>query len=715
MPAPPIQINDHRTVMLILLYVMLIYSNTFQVPFLFDDQQNILERTDLRLTRITPDAVIDTLFKKTGGHEKLYRPLSCLSFALNYRIGGYRVTGYHLVNMLIHLVSAFFLYKTILLLLDLGKIRLTHREKIFIAGLSTVLWASHPIQTQAVTYIVQRMASLAAMFYIIGLWSYIKFRQSVVRSDYPNGINWIAIAAFFFMAAVLSKENTAIFPLAVMLIELFFFDGYEKIRNYPARFLFFSVSLLLIPVLIGYFFLHIDGLGKILSGYEIRPFSATERLLTQPRVLFLYIGQLIYPVPSKFSLVHYIPFSDSLFSPISTFLAAAGILIGILISFIIGRSYPLIAFSVIFYFCHHIVESSIIPLEMVYEHRNYLPSFFFFLPVAIVLIKGLGYYEKHNKFIWICMVAFIPSIIFLFGSASYMRNQEWQSAKSFWTKELRTTPELIRPYLALGFDYTRQNQKNLELAYSYFREGVEKKEYFIKFEKADLWLNIAKIHMERHEYKNAKSAAQKSLEIYQENIQAFAGLERRGDVKSKLSNVYQILADISAFMNVKDSLGYIEKAIELTDSAYFYTDKSIYLIKANQHEAAVQAVAKALEKSAENGDALFIAAYLFTYDKNYAKGLWFYQEYLMQENGLLQDFQPVHLFMAENRYLAGDHPSGDKYLHKFIQAASLQQLSSVLNQIKSNYPKTLPFIDDTLMTHKLNEVLHMQEGKIILQ
>lgn len=715
MPTPEKQYEYQRVIILIFMYLLLIYSNTFQVPFLFDDQQNILERTDLQLTRITPDTVMDTFFTNKFGGEKFYRPISCLSFALNYRMGGYRVAGYHMVNVLIHLIATLFLYKTILLLLGLGNIRLTDREKIFIAGLSTVLWASHPIQAQAVNYIVQRMASLAAMFYIIGLWSYIRFRQTFVQSGWLNSIKWMLIAIFSFLSAILSKENAAIFPLGVLLIEFFFFDGYKKIRKKPIQIFCFTGALLLIPILIGYFFFNTGGLENILSGYETRPFTATQRLLTQSRVLFLYISQLIYPIPSKFSLVHYIPFSDSLFSPITTLLATAGILIGILTAFVIGRRYPLIAFPVVFYFFHHIVESSIIPLEMIYEHRNYLPSFFFFLPIAVALVKGLNFYKKQNKFIWSSLLVFITAIIFLFGLSTHLRNQDWQSVKSFWTKELKNTPELIRPYLAMGWVYTRQNSRNLDIAYYYFKKGVEKKEYFIKFEKGDLWLNIAKIHQERHEYEKAKLAALKSLEIYQEKIRALPDLGKRDGVKKKLSLVYKTLADISAYTDTESSLRYIEKAIEMNDSAYCYADKAIYLIKINKQEAAIQALQKAFEKSDKNEDALFIAAHLYTSKGNYAKGYWFYQQYMKQEIDLSQDLQPIYLFMAENRYLAGATQLGDKYLNKFIQAATLQQISSIIKKINSNYPKTLPFIQKTLIVDKVSDLLDKQSDKIIVQ
>ncbi len=692
------------------LYLLLIYCNTFQVPFLFDDKQNILERADLRLTRITPDAIIDTFFLQKGENESLYRPISCLSFALNYYVGGYRVSGYHLVNLLIHCFTTFFLYKTLLLLLELGKIPLNTNEKVFVAGLSAILWAAHPIQTQAVTYIVQRMAALAAMFYIIGIWSYLKFRSSIVQFDRNRGVKWLIIALFSFTAGVLSKENAGIFPIAILLLELFFFNGFEKIWAKPIQYICFAAALLVIPVLVGYFFFNIDGFGKLFSSYQVRPFTITERILTQPRVFFHYIYQLIYPIPTHFSLVHYVPLSESLISPVTTLLSIAGIIIGIIIAFMMGKKYPLIAFPVVFYFSHHIVESSILPLEMVYEHRNYLPAFFFFLPVSLGLAKALSFYKNQSKLIWISLVIFTTSLVFFLGLSSHTRNKDWQSVQSFWAKEISAAPELVRPFLGMGWQYTTRNSKNLDLAYFYFNAGVNKKEYFIKFERADLLLNIAKLHLERHEYGKAISAAQKGLGIYNEKVAEFPDLEKNRSVKEKISLIYKTLADIYAYIDVKVSLEYIEKAIELIDSAHLLNEKAVYLIKSGKHEDAFPVIQDAFKKSSQNRDTLFIAAHLFTKAGNYAKGHWYYQQYFKEEGDSSQGFQPIYLFMAENRYLANDNDRGDKYLHNLVQSGSLNQIYSLITKIKNNHPKMLPFIEETLLLMKLNDILNEYIG-----
>ena len=199
----PQQNNSKIFVCLLLLYIVIIYSNTLQTPFLLDDRVNIVERPNLHLSILTVKNVANTFFAGEANNRYLHRPLSSLSLALNYYVGRFNVAGYHVVNLSIHLIAAVFLYKILILLLGLKKFNFSNIEINCIAGLATILWAAHPIQTQAVTYMIQRMASLSAMFYVIGLWFYLKFR---CPEKYANGKLSLFFSGLFFCCAILSKE-----------------------------------------------------------------------------------------------------------------------------------------------------------------------------------------------------------------------------------------------------------------------------------------------------------------------------------------------------------------------------------------------------------------------------------------------------------------------------------------------------------------------------
>ncbi len=176
LPAPGV-------VVLFFFLILAAYSNTFNAAWQFDDKPNIVNNGYLHLKDLNPESLFKTFFTnprnpwKTG--NKLYRPIPCLTFALNWYFGENNVIGYHIVNLVIHHLTGFLLFLTILNLFQSPNLKNKFAENAYlIALLAATLWAIHPIQTQAVTYIVQRMTSMAAMFYILSMFFYVKCRLS---------------------------------------------------------------------------------------------------------------------------------------------------------------------------------------------------------------------------------------------------------------------------------------------------------------------------------------------------------------------------------------------------------------------------------------------------------------------------------------------------------------------------------------------------------
>jgi protein O-mannosyl-transferase len=179
--------------------LLAVYGNSFNCSWHFDDEPNITENPNLHMTKLTWEQVNKALKSDRNNPHFFYRPVACLSFALNHYFGGLDVFGYHLVNLMIHFLSSVFLFLFIFNTLHLPSLRERYSSNAYaIALLATVLWAINPIQTQAVTYIVQRMASLAAMFYILSMYFYLKARTAdqariqgrflrLQRSILPNG------------------------------------------------------------------------------------------------------------------------------------------------------------------------------------------------------------------------------------------------------------------------------------------------------------------------------------------------------------------------------------------------------------------------------------------------------------------------------------------------------------------------------------------------
>ena len=205
--------------------ILLIYSNVYECSWHFDDYNVIVENSKLHIDNLSPESLKQTFFARPAVND-LYRPLPMLTLAINWHLGHESLRGFHLVNNSIHLLTAFFLFLAIqsLLATPVGKER-GPENKYFIALLATVLWAIHPIQTQAVTYIVQRMAAMAAMFYVLGIYLYLRAR---LEASFWRKAFFLTGCILSGCAAYLSKTNAVMFPFSLLLVEVVFFQSLSK-------------------------------------------------------------------------------------------------------------------------------------------------------------------------------------------------------------------------------------------------------------------------------------------------------------------------------------------------------------------------------------------------------------------------------------------------------------------------------------------------------
>ncbi|CAK8713929.1 Tetratricopeptide repeat-containing protein [Candidatus Electrothrix laxa] len=442
------------------LLLLIAYAPSFQVGWHFDDLPNILNNTPLHLTELTLHSFKRTFFAYPEREGTLLRPISNLSFALNWFFHQDKAFGYHLVNFLIHFLATIFLFKSCLLLLSSPKMKgKVQGNPFLIATLAALFWALNPVQTQAVTYIVQRMASLAAMFTIIGIWCYLKGRLQP-SCNKKQLIYYLGVLSAFFLALG-SKENAILFPASIVLIELFFFR--KALR--------FSKQNIILLVLGLFFILSFTILLKgpgvfhgIFASYSSRSFTPGQRVLTEFRIVLFYLSLLFYPAPFRLSLIHDIQVSTSFFHPISTFFSF--LLIGFLTvsPFFFHKRYPLLSFAILFFLLNHSVESTFLNLELIFEHRNYLPSFFLFLPAASFLTTLTNRYRQQNKSIFFLFNGTIALLIIFLVFATMARNKVWLTKQSLWSDSLKKAPKSSGPYINLGHYYLFQ-ENNLQKAF----------------------------------------------------------------------------------------------------------------------------------------------------------------------------------------------------------------------------------------------------------
>jgi protein O-mannosyl-transferase len=516
--------------------IFLIYSNSFHSSWHFDDVPNITENPLLHMTRISWQTIKAAVFSDRNNLSMPYRPVACLSFALNYYFGGLHVAGYHLVNILIHLISSIFLFLFIYGTLTLPSLKEKYGpHAYFIALLATALWAINPIQTQAITYIVQRMASLAAMFYIMAMYFYLKAR--IAETGRRKAVLF-AICCVSFLLALGSKENAAMLPVSLLLYEALI------IQKDPGR--FFRANLLKVGVVfaaalflgLAYLFFKNGSQLGFLHEYENRPFTMGQRLLTEPRVILFYISLLFYPMPNRLNIAHDITISTSLMHPISTLFSLLIILGSIAGAILLSRRRPFISFSILFFFLNHLIESTIFPLELIFEHRNYLPSMFVFVPVSIGLCYLLERFagEKTMKII---LSSFIILVLIGLGHSTFMRNFAWKNEKSLWIDASDKSPNLCRPHHNLGKYYQdhgyyhkaiQEYQQALESPFTNRRDSL-----FVTYS------NLGKIYARQKNFAKAELFYNKALEINPEFPSLFNDMAALFDREGKQRLAYRYL------------------------------------------------------------------------------------------------------------------------------------------------------------------------------
>jgi tetratricopeptide (TPR) repeat protein len=413
------------------------YANTFGVPFVLDDWNNILDNPFIRWTQIDLESV-----RFTVSNAPLARPVAYLTFALNHWFGGYEVAGYHAVNLAIHLVNAFLVYA--LAKLTLGRLPLLSAQASpppapaavpWLALAAALVFVAHPIQTQSVTYVVQRMNLLCAFFYLSALCAFVRARLSASRSRAA----WFALALLSGALALGSKENAATLPLAAWLYDWFFLRDLRRGRRA-------ELALLLMVALFAGLF--VGRGGTALLDHSARAFTLWERLLTQPRIVLLYVSLIALPLPGRLNLAHDVAFSRGLLDPPTTLASIVAIGLALALAVRIARRRRLASFAILWFFLELAIESTIFPIELVFEHRTYLPlvGICLWLPVAL---GGLASRRPRLA------AAATAAVVVALAGMTFVRNATWGSEIRLWSDAAAKSPGLVRAQTNLGVALSR--------------------------------------------------------------------------------------------------------------------------------------------------------------------------------------------------------------------------------------------------------------------
>jgi tetratricopeptide (TPR) repeat protein len=434
--------------------VFLIYSSSLEGPFVFDDGRNIKNNSAIRLTQLSWSGLKDAASKSPLPN----RPLAYISFAINYYCQSYHTVGFRLVNILIHMFAGVFLYFFIKTTLGLPTLKSRFGSSRWLPYIAALIWLVHPLHTQSVAYIVQRMNSMASMFYILSMLFYARARLA----QGPT-VKWLWAAGCLLsgILALATKETAATLPCFILIYEWFFFQDLR--REWLKRYLPFFIGVLILLIAVSLIYLGDHPINNILSAYEVRNFTLTQRVLTEFRVVILYLTLLILPHPNRLNLDYDFPLSHSLVDPLTTLLALAAITGLVAWSVWLAKKERLISFCLLWYFGNLVIESSIIGLEIVFEHRTYLPSMMIILMAAVLANR----YLRSN----LLKVAMICSITLIFAAWTYERSTIWSNAVSLWSDVVKKSPQKVRPHDNLG--NALKHQEKFEEAIAHFKKALQ--------------------------------------------------------------------------------------------------------------------------------------------------------------------------------------------------------------------------------------------------
>lgn len=463
-----LQHNPLMHLVFIIAVGLVVYCNTLSAPFIFDDYPYLVNNPVIRDFSYFTDSsrILGFGFNADVVYNFVLRPVAYFTFALNYALHGLAVQGYHLVNLTIHIANALLVYALLSLLLKTPvMVADTHAgvepavKLRYLPLFCALLFACHPLQTQAVTYIIQRFTPLVTLFCLGSLVMYLQSRLSATTAARTA---WYVFSVIIAIIAMGTKENAFTLPVLVALFELLFFYGSTGRRI--AGLVPFLLTMAIIP----YNLMELSSLAKpeesgaITGSMDLVNFSGVSRwhyLITQFGVITTYLRLLVLPIGQNFDYDY--PLRTELFSiaallPLALLLLILGT--GIYCLYRSGDTvlperalYRITGLGIAWFFITLSVESSIIPIDdLIFEHRTYLPSIGFFMSILA------GFAAAHDRrtgksFFTAGITLWIAAFIIpCLSAASIARNTIWSDKVAFWSDVAAKSPGKARVHDHLG-------------------------------------------------------------------------------------------------------------------------------------------------------------------------------------------------------------------------------------------------------------------------
>ena len=660
--------------LIIALIGVLLYGHTLQAPFYLDDFINIRDKLHA-ISSLSVRELIDASFE-----SYVYRrPLPNLTFALNYYIHGLRLPGYHIVNIIIHVINCMLLYLFLFKTLTLPGFCHKCEHPGYVAILASLLWFVNPMQIQSVTYIVQRMTSMGTLFFLCSFLCYLYGR---LAQRMRARVALFLLSVMCWVMSMASKEIALTLPWLIFFYEWFFFQDLD--RTWLKRSAIYIVTGFTIMLAWVYFVYEYSPLSLVTAISQHRQYTALERFLTQGRVIFFYISLLIYPHPSRLTLNHDIPVSHGLLDPLTTLLSFAALAAIFAMTILAFKRHRLMVFCIIWFFGNLAIEALTASIELVFEHRAYIPSMLVFLPFVLFLFRIV---KPRIGFSIIC------ALIMIFGYWTFQRNALWNNPVAFWEDAAGKPPNHFRAHANLGVSYL--DAKQYDRALGAFKKALSLNPTY----PTEIYTNIGMLYLDRGRQTLARKHLERALALNPNN---FVALDLIGTLYRKQKNYKEALKHYGMAIKINPNfalshhnigilyleMGELDNAVSTLQHAIMlrpnlaeaHSSLGLALARQGRYDLAIPTLRKAIKIDDKNQEALFNLATAYHKTGQYEMAAQVYKSVLKMNPGdvealhnlgllyfkHLKDIKQARLYL--NRALATD-PGYD-------QAASVQDILS---------------------------------------
>ena len=571
--------------LIIVVSTWLVYHNTLEHSFHFDDLHVIQKKDQITDIKNFKDV--------TYWINPNNRPLSYFTFALNYRKDGLSPKPYHTTNIVIHIISSILIFILLIRIFETDRMR---RHRIYpytypLAMLAALIFALHPVQTQSVTYITQRMASMAWMFAVASLIFYLHGR--VLHSRGKSQAKYLPAyitSLLLWIAAMLSKQNAASLPLICLAAEFIFITN--KNRQPYKRFLIAGSGFLLAIVVLTV----VAGLIPTEKG----ALSPLEYFATQMRVILKYM-QLSF-IPVNLTLDYNFRESTSMFEP-AVLLSMLIHIVVVVIAFLLRKREPLIAFGIVLFYLALAVESTIIPIrDVIFEHRMYLSLGGFAIVMSTLFFELFRMTGKR----WLYIIP--VSYLLILGIGAYDRNKVWKDTCTLWEDTLKKSGGNSRAWLAVGDCYKQKG--DLVTAMDYYNRSLE-----LDSANTTALNNRGNLKLSQNDFEGAIADYTTIIAISPES--RWLALFNRGIAHLRKGDYLKAIEDFSARIEYTDNID---------PQAYF--NRALAYVYLGDDNRAIEGFLEVLKLKPSDQDALFNLASVLMNSDRLAEAVTYYTQLL---------------------------------------------------------------------------------------